>query len=903
MALLHVGGLVGGLGSAIEELWFQTNRKAASGHVVVVGVDRTSLERLGPKAFDPAYRALVLEKVLSVGPKRVFFDFGTTYITNEQTAHHLERTLEHYGRDQVAFPVYSLERPSQQGWQTVDAAPHKRFQRSVTLAPVNVTLDPDGRARTIALDQRWRGRSLPSAPAWLVGEDKIKPLDLRVDFGIDLQTIPHIGFSDIVEGAFDPSVLKNALVVIGATDLILGDQLSVPRYTLLSGAEFLAMATETLLCNHHRTSLPFTFDAALSLIIAVLAAAWLHNATYHRIAATWAIGMSVAGVAGFFVWSHGNAVPPLAGVWLALTLAALTAVVGRAGLLSTLIRRAEDVLEDQTALTDRLLETSRDAVLTFDPAGQIISVNSAARNLALASPGGDLGDYLPEARGQIMDACAEGLTGLIQSTLEVDGADALPVEIVFNAAPKEDGWLGFIALRDISERKAQEAKLKHIATHDELTGLANRRHLDTALARRIEQSQALQEAGAMARFGLLFVDLDHFKEINDTLGHAVGDEILKEVGRRLSACVSDVDVVARLGGDEFAVLLAGAAGHDKILAVAQTLRRAISSEYQIADLTLDIEASAGVALFPDHAVTAERLMQHADVAMYEAKRHHAGVALYDPEHDDISVRRLTLKGELRRAIEEDELTLVYQPKIATRDDALEACEALVRWRHPERGLISPGEFIPIAEQSGLIGPLTLWTLDEALAQHERWSANGFELPVSINLSARLLHDANVMRQFRRKVAASRTKPKDLVIEITESAVMSSAEDAILMLRQLAEDGFILSLDDFGAGYSSFDYLRRLPVHELKIDRAFVAAREQDPAAGEILEAMVGLGHRLGLRVVCEGVEDGETYLWLARIGCDIVQGYFTGRPGPPEALEQWPIGSDFEGAEATRQSA
>jgi diguanylate cyclase len=420
------------------------------------------------------------------------------------------------------------------------------------------------------------------------------------------------------------------------------------------------------------------------------------------------------------------------------------------------------------------------------------------------------------------------------------------------------------------------------ALHDGLTGLPYR----TLLRDRI--GQAIRQADReLAPAALALLDLDRFKEVNDTLGHHYGDQLLVQVGQRLRAALRAVDTVARLGGDEFAVLLPRVATGEGALAVAGKLQAAMEAPFVLEGLSLEVEASIGVALYPEHGNDPEELLQHADIAMYVAKDTHAGFVLFDPTHDQHSPRRLALLGELRRAIDHHQLLLHYQPKVDTHSGQVLGVEALVRWQHPTHGLIPPGQFIPLAERTGLIQPLTHYVLDAALQQCRDWRQAGHELPVAVNVSARRLLDLDFPDQVAATLTRWRVPARLLVVEITESTIMADPTHALQILGRLNQMGVQLSIDDFGTGYSSMAYLKNLPVHELKIDRSFVAQLTSDSRDAVIVRSTVDLGRNLGLRVVAEGVEDSLTLQHLDLLGCHAVQGYHISRPVPAEDLITW----------------
>ncbi|MFD8590286.1 putative bifunctional diguanylate cyclase/phosphodiesterase [Streptomyces sp. NPDC059637] len=416
---------------------------------------------------------------------------------------------------------------------------------------------------------------------------------------------------------------------------------------------------------------------------------------------------------------------------------------------------------------------------------------------------------------------------------------------------------------------------------DPLTGLNNRQWL-------LERTRAaLDEAERVGRrAALVLIDLDRFRSVNDTLGHLAGDRLLLQVADRLRLALPRGAEVARLGGDEFAVLLPLADSPTGAQRVARLLVASLSAPLDLDGLSLVLEASAGVSVFPDHATDGEGLLRRADVAMYQAKRDRSGVEVYEAHRDGNTPDRLGLLGDLRRALDSGQVKLHYQPKVAF-DGRVAGLEALVRWVHPERGRVSPDEFIGIAETSGLMPRLTEYVLETALAQVARWRAMGIDVPVAVNVSPRDVHTPGFAGSVAARLARHNVPAGSLQLEITEHVLLEDPQRAADTLAGLTGHGVKMSLDDFGTGYSSLVHLRRLPVSELKIDRSFVARLAVDAEDAEIVRCTLDLAHSLGLVVVAEGVEDDETWERLRALGCDAVQGWLVSAAMPPEEATAW----------------
>jgi diguanylate cyclase (GGDEF)-like protein len=426
-------------------------------------------------------------------------------------------------------------------------------------------------------------------------------------------------------------------------------------------------------------------------------------------------------------------------------------------------------------------------------------------------------------------------------------------------------------------------QLRHEALHDALTGLPNRTYLQRGLGAVLDDVAAGTVPGA----AVMILDLDEFKAVNDTLGHQYGDLLLVEVGARLTATVGTAGTVARLGGDEFAVLVPGSADEEAVLHLGRRILRGLEQPIPLDNLEVEMGASLGIALAPVHATDPAALLKRADLAMYDAKSSPRNLRLYEPELDTNDPRRLRLVSELRAALSNGAIEVHVQPQARLADGAVVGVEALVRWQHPEFGWVPPDEFIPIAERSGLIGPVTNGVLDTALGACARWRSADADLGVAVNLSARSLHDPDLVDEVARLLRRHGVAANRLTLEVTEGSVMADPPRAIAVLHQLRDLGVRLSVDDFGTGYSSLSYFKRLPVHEVKVDRSFVATLGEGGDDVAIVRAIIDLGRHLGLQVVAEGVEDAASWQLLSSMRCDLVQGWHLARPMPTAELLPW----------------
>lgn len=532
------------------------------------------------------------------------------------------------------------------------------------------------------------------------------------------------------------------------------------------------------------------------------------------------------------------------------------------------------------ALMTAVFESSFDAVIVIGKHGGIEVTNHAAARLFGYQPEALINrpasDLIADIDSRIQQkAQSPGVLGQYSETQSrrSDGSE-FPIELALGTIQLGNEPLHVAVVRDITDRRQQQDQLTHQALHDALTGLPNRVLLNERLEQAIQDAWRGENPLAIA---LLILDLDRFKDVNDTLGHHVGDLLLTELGKRLLRVIRKTDTIARLGGDEFAVVLPAVSDLQRAQRVSARMLRAIREPFQLNDLSIDVGASIGIALFPDHAEEKETLLRCADVAMYEAKTSPSSIALYNSDTDHNSIRYLTLTGELRRAIEGKQLCLRYQPKLDLKTGQISGAEALARWDHPTLGAIPPEEFIPQAERTGLMSSLTQLTLSTAFQQLAEWCKHGLGIHMAINISARTLHDSALPGMLANLLAKWNVDAHLISLEITESAIMIDPDKALKVVQRIAMMGIQLSIDDFGTGYSSLSYLSRLPVRELKIDKSFVSeliTRKEDAA---IVQSTVDLAHNLGLKVVAEGVESETVLTRLSEMGCDFAQGYLIGR--------------------------
>jgi diguanylate cyclase (GGDEF)-like protein len=536
-------------------------------------------------------------------------------------------------------------------------------------------------------------------------------------------------------------------------------------------------------------------------------------------------------------------------------------LMGRSFLVEGDLREA---LEGEVTSEVSELETPEEA--TERRHGRLLEVYVPLRFEPVGPPAGAFEIYLPY--GPIQRSISEG-------TRRITIFLALGLLVL---------WAGLFRVMARASRtmQRQAAENERLALRDPLTDLPNR----VLVRERTEQAiRAARRSGS--RVAVMVVDLDRFRVINDALGHEAGDALLTKIGSRLQTALRETDTVARLGADEFAVLLPEVADAGAVALTAQRLLKTLEFPFPVGGVAVEVEASIGIATYPEHGEDVDGLIQRADMAMYVAKDAGTGHELYVEERDRYSPDRLALLSELRGAIQRGELILHYQPKADLRSGRVVGMEGLVRWEHPERGLLLSDDFVPLAEPTGLIGPLTRHVIDQALRECRSWRDSGIDLHVAVNLSARNLEDPRLPDLVARSLERWGLDPDALVLEITESAILQEPVKALQVVTELAGMGVRLMIDDFGTGYSSLAYLRRLPVSALKIDKSFVMGMLREENDAVIVRSTIDLGRNLGLEVVAEGVESAELWTRLAALGCDVAQGFHLSMPLPPEDVPRW----------------
>lgn len=873
--------------------------RAPRDDIVIVAIDQPSLQGLGRWPWSRRVHAQLIDNLRAAGAKAVLLDilFAEPDPLDPEADRELIRAVAANGK--VVLPI-APEWSNQIGLSVTGPFPALAAV-AARLGHADIEMDSDGVVRSTFLHagldaSLWPSLALAVQQAGSPDSLAEMPSGLRLRFDASLapgawvrdgkllipflsprRPFPILSYRDVLTGDLEPGSLAGKFVLVGLTATGLGQRFGTPvsgESEPMAGIELHATILDALERGWlvTRLSPTMTFGIASVLLLLTLGA----FASLPRLRG-WPLFLlaplaTLAVTAGLlkFALHWFDPAPVL------LTLA-LSIPLSNWYRLKQLASRL--AIERETSAAT--LNSIGDGVITADAAGRIEYLNPAAEVI--------FGINAAQARGNRLEALlSPEAAGVVQRLAEqpsaapliIPGPLGLPRVVRVSAQPirgenhQPRGTV--LALSDVTESWRANQEMAHMATHDALTGLPNR----ALFMDRLEQAIAAGERG-QSGFALLFIDLDGFKKVNDGLGHAAGDRVLTETAERLRASVRRSDTVARWGGDEFVVLLEELKETELGAEIAQVILRAMAEPFSLGDRVY-VTASIGVSLFPKDGCAAHALLAGADAAMYQAKANGRNtVQYYAPEMNQWARERLELETELRTGLERGEFELYFQPQVATRNRAVVGFEALMRWRHRQRGLILPGAFIGLAEETGIINPLGEWALANACRQLKAWRANGLPpVSLSVNLSPRQFMQADLFDVIVNVVTEHELGAGQLTLEITESLTLSDLNHASRLLKRLKDFGVRISLDDFGTGYSSLEVLRRLPIDQIKIDKSFVQFVLRNDKDAAIARAMVRLAHELNMRVVAEGVETEAQLMFFQYLGCDSVQGYYSGRPMP-----------------------
>ncbi|MEO8313350.1 MAG: EAL domain-containing protein [Pseudomonadota bacterium] len=874
--------LLAPLNRSIEDHATRWAQRVVPSDAVIVEIDAGSIRELGTWPWPRRFHAAAIDVLLARHARQIFLDIDFSAASNPADDSRLAASVR-AGAGILVLPSF---------WQRISATadnyqlsrPMEPLRAGPRLGSVNLSPGEDGLVRDI-MDLAPEGAPPVAPVARVLASRQSGAVVDTLDFRIAPESFRTIPFADLLLRPDEVPDLTGMTVMVGATALELGDMVSVPLHGALPGVLVQAIAYQGL----QSSALHFVSTESMSGLILLCAAlsAWLLGMLRPKALLTGAL-VVVLGTLTLAWVAYSTAdliVHPMA--LIATSLAALLAT-----LVSELDAEAVQSLRNwlqfkrQDALLREIVAHSADAILTVDSDGNIRTANPGAaalfrRNLDTFTAL-QIGDLVPELTGLVAGELSLAGTPVELTLRQESGIPPTIVEVALGRISADKERILVVTLRDITEQKSREAMLRYHATHDSLTGMPNRLSLSEQLER-VVNSERDKEPWA-----LVLLDLDGFKQVNDTLGHSVGDSVLKALGHRLVSQAPDGACVARLGGDEFAIFVRiGGRDEGELQRLCEGLLLTSTEPVLVRGVPITLGMSAGIACWPKDATDAETLLQRADVALYAAKRRHTSIEFYDAAADGNTPRRLEMLTLLRTAAPRNELTLRYQPKVCLQTGLVVGVEALCRWHSPELGNVTPAEFIPLAEASDLIAPLTRWTLRQALLDCHKWHAAGMDLKVAVNLSARHLQDSHLANLVEGLLRECDAPPHWLELEITESAIMNDPRRAFDILQSLRALGISLSIDDFGTGYSSLAYLQRLKVDGLKIDKSFIDAMDQTPESQVIVASTIQLGRGLGLELVAEGVETEWQEQLIRDMGCHYGQGYLHAKPVTHEEILGW----------------
>jgi diguanylate cyclase (GGDEF)-like protein/PAS domain S-box-containing protein len=881
LATVLASGWHDALRNALADLRFATLHRQASGEIVVVAIDAASIERVGVWPWPRLLHANLIRQLEKAGVRDIAFDVDFSAPSDAASDREFAAALQD-AAGSVVLPGF--KQPGTDPSEIHINRPLKPFAGESWTAVVNVAVEPDGRVRQYPYGEKLDGGFLPSMGAMLADKYDSKDAPFLVDFSIRAASVPKVSYIDVLRGdAAALEKLKDKKVVVGGTALELGDRFSIPNGGIVSGPVLQILAAESMLQNRtlHWTSDVVTL-AGIVIIALTMLFAWRRLLAGRR--ALVLLGMAFAAeliailLQAFFPLVLDTS---LWHVTIAVYLAAIA--LDEIDFRGVLGRIAESRFQRiAMSLGDGLVCTDQDGLITvWNPGAEAIfgygaeEIAGQAFDVICAAAGAPGGPF------SIRDALR--LSG--GAVMEFDGrrknGEVFPVEASFSGWQGTEGFQYGAVLRDISVRKREAERVRYLAEHDSLTGLANRNTLHTGLSAMI--SGAKEISGEVA---LLVVGLDGFQQINDLLGHSSGDLVLRAVAERLTGEAGSEGLVARLSGDEFAIVMPCAAFPEMAAQFAEHLVRAFERPVSAAAREHRIKVSIGVAVYPQDGDSADGLLSNGHLALSRAKAARRGRhVMFESAIREELEARLTLEAELSRAVERGEFELFYQPQVRLVDSGLIGAEALIRWRHPERGLVSPGMFMPVVNTSSISERISGWVLETACRQARKWELAGYGIRVGVNLSPSQLHSGDLAKSVAEVLGTIGLSPSLLELEVTEDILLRDEERVLDLFRRIQQLGVRLVFDDFGTGYASLSYLKKFPLDGLKIDRSFVLNLLTDSDDAAIVGSTVGLSRQLGLSVIAEGIENRAIADLLITMGCEEGQGYFFGKPMPARELE------------------
>ena len=889
LAIALASGWHGTLRNALADLRFGWESRQASGDIVVVAIDARSIESIGVWPWPRHQHADLLRRLEAAGARDIVFDVDFSSPSDPVSDRDFVDALKSAGGS-VVLPWFK-----QPGHDAGSAAsvhinrPLMEFADKAWTATVNVAVEPDGLVRRYPFGARLEGDFLPSMGAVLAGQYEQGEAAFLIDFSIRPASIPQVSYVDVLRG--DPATLgrlKDKKIVVGGTALELGDRFSIPNGRVVAGPVLQTLAAESILQNR---ALRWTSDsvtlAGLCLIAVMMMLSWRRLRAGTRVAVLVGMAGTVEAVA-VLLQARFPIIPDTSLFHTAIAVYVAAIALDEIDFRGLLGKIAENRFQRiAMSLGDGLVCTDQNHLIrVWNPGAETIFGYRAADMIGkpfdMICAGHDDGSRISFS---IRDAARPALLMPGGSVREFEGrrmnGEVFPLEACFSGWQGTDGFQYGVVLRDISVRKREAERIRYLAEHDPLTGLANRNTLQVELAGMIDAADH-----GTREIALLVIGLDGFQRINDVFGHANGDLLLRAVAERLKREVGRTGVVARLGGDEFAIAVPCEGGAESVVELSERIVSGFDDPLPVGTRQHRVRVSIGVAVYPDGGRTADELLSNGHLALCRAKaiRGGAHVVFENSIRRELEAR-LSLEAALALAVERNEFELFYQPQVRLIDGTLLGVEALIRWHHPERGLVAPGEFMPVVNSSPISERIAAWVLETACRQARTWELAGHAVRVGVNLSPSQLQAGDLAGSVARLLETTGLAASLLELEVTEDVLLQDEDEVLDTFRRIQSLGVRIVFDDFGTGYASLSYLKKFPLDGLKIDRSFVRDLLTDSDDAAIVGSTVGLSRQLGLSVIAEGIEDRATADFLISLGCEDGQGYFFGRPMPVADLD------------------
>jgi len=891
LALILLTGMHNALQNALTDTRFGWFPRQASGKIVLVAIDPHSIETIGVWPWPRRLHADLIDRLESAGASDIAFDVDFSSPSDPAFDQALVDALQRAGGSVVLPAFMQLVGDSENGKTIFVNRPLPQFGEHAWPAVVNVAVESDGLVRRYSYGEILDGKFLPSMGALLAGKDKSKKEPLQIDFNIRADSLPTVSYVDVLRG--DPvalRTLKDKKVVIGATAIELGDRFNVPNGRVIPGPILQMLAAESILQNRmlHTSSNVVTWGG-LGIIVFLMVVLWHRLTASLRVAVL--VGLAIAAELGAIFLQAKLPIILDTSLWHVAIAAYLAALALDEIDFRTLLGRIAEKRFQKIAMSlgDGLVCADQNGLITVWNPGAVSIFGYEPEEMIgqpldrICTLDDGAGKYAPFS---ILKLPPEALEVPGCKVMELKGyrknGQAFTLEACFSKWRGVDGFQYGGVMRDISARRREAERIRYLAEHDTLTGLANRNKL-------YEQLGAMLAEADIKRcdVALLMIDLDKFKQINDTLGHACGDQLLRGVAERLNTLVEGTGLVARLSGDEFAIVISGSNVVERAKSLSQRTSLAFSqTDFSIGARQLRVNVSIGVAVYPRDCDTAEELLGNADLALYQAKAvGRGGYAFFERGIRDELESRMSLEADLSQAVDRAEFELFYQPQVNLEDGKLVGAEALIRWRRPN-GLVLPDDFIPVVNASSISDGIALWVMETACRQGYLWQQKGHDIRLSINLSPSQFQLGDLAATVGSILRNTGFSPSLLELEVTESILLEDDERALEIFRRIQDLGVRIAFDDFGTGYAGLTYLKKFPLDRLKIDKSFVCKLTANSDDMAIVGATISLGKQLGLSVVAEGIEDRATANLLRSRGCDEGQGFYFGRPMPAVEFEQ-----------------